>query len=313
VSWGGFDLSLQGPSSDTAGAPADTAGTPSSPDPAASLGQILYAGSRDGNTGSVVPVAEITDGGLQPLPAGEEGADLYRRILQGRLRLGGELVLFHEGARVGTLAVEAVDTVADLYCEPHLRATGHVLLLPEASSADRFLALEPGRGASYPFGTYEDLSSVYDQRVASLNLGAEAVPLVGADWPPSLLDIRQDLQILDLPGGEAPAVIATFVYQDQLRVGPAPDQAYSLMILGEPRGPRFDLTYTLYRPVSTQGKGAPRYFSRMDWDRDGQDEILLEVLGASSRWFAALDRGPEVWALAYQDPCGTPGAQGGGG
>ncbi len=313
VSWGGFDLRLQGPANDTIGAPGDTVRMEPSGDESASLGPLLYAGLREGNTASLVPVAEITAGGLQPLYSGQESDASRREILADRLRRIGELVLFHQGARVGNVVVESVDTVTGTYCAPHLRASGHLLVLPEASGAERFLALEPGPGNARPFGAFEDLSSVYDQRVASLNLGAEAVPLVGAEWPPSLLDIRQDLQILDLPGGEAPAVMATFVYRDRLRVGPAPGQAYSLMILGEPRGPRFDLTYTWYRPVATEGKGAPRYFSRMDWDGDGQDEILLEVLGAENRWFAALDRTPDGWETSYQDPCGTPGAQGGGG
>jgi hypothetical protein len=313
VSWGGFTLRLEGPDADTTGTASDTTLTVSSGDVSASLGPVLYVGARSGNTAELVPVAEITDVGLQPIVSGDGAEAARRRILQQRLQAGGELVLFHQGARVGSLVVETVDTVSGTYCAPHLRASGHLLLVPEASDAERFLGLDPQAGNPFPFESYQDLSSVYDQRVASLNLGAEAVPLVGAEWPPSLLDIREDLQVLDLPGTEGPAVMATFLYQDRLQVGPAPEEAYSLMILGEPRGPRFDLTYTWYRPVATEGKGAPRYFSRMDWDRDGQDEILLEVLGSDSRWFAAIDRKTDGWETIYQDPCGAPGAQGGGG
>ena len=35
-------------------------------------------------------------------------------------------------------------------------------------------------------------------------------------------------------------------------------------------------------------------------------EILLEVLGEESWWFAALDRGPDGWVLDFQDSCGAP-------
>lgn len=313
VSWGGFELKLEGPAEDTTTAQPDTVRAQPAPDPAVSLGPLLYAGTRSGSRARVVPVAEITPDGLRPLPSGAEGDDLNARILSGRLRSGAELTLFHQGVRMGALVLDGAEVVTGTYCQPRAQGSGHLLLLPEAGSADRFLAVEPGRGGLYPFGSYQELSSVYDQRVASLNLGAEAIPLVGATWPPSLLDIRQDLQILDLPGGEAPAVLATFVYRDRLQLGPAPDDAYSLMILGEPRGPGFRLAYTWYRPVGPEGKGAPRYFSRMDWDGDGQDEIVLEVLGSERNWFAALDRGPDGWQTIYQDPCGTPGAQGGGG
>ena len=313
VSFEGFDFSLEGPVEDSAQVTADTVLNLPPPDPAVSLGPLLYAGVRTGNRAEVVPVAEITSEGLQPLPGGEEFEELATQILQGRLRIGGELALFFQGARVGTLVVDEAVVVRDTYCMPRPQGSGPLLLLPEANAAQTFLALESGRAGGFPFGASQDLSSVYDQRVASLNLGAEAVPLVGAVWPPSLLDIRQDLQILDLPGGEAPAVMATFVYQDQLQVGPAPDEAYALMVLGEPRGTQFDLAFTWYRPVGVQGKGVPRYFSRLDWDQDGEDEIILEVLGSETRWFAGLDRGPDGWQTIYQDPCGTPGAQGGGG
>jgi hypothetical protein len=313
VSWGGIDLRLEGPSDDTTLARGDTARGPGDLDPAAALGPLLYAGARSGDRVEVVPVAEITGAGLRPLPSGPEGEELDRQIIQGRLRHGRELILFHQGVRVGALVVDDTGMERDTYCQSRPWASGPLILLPGAFAAERFLALERAEGIFHPFGPFRELSSEYDQRVASLNLGSEAVTLVGAPWPPSLLDIRQDLQILDLTGGEAPAVMATFLHRDQLQVGPAPDDAYALLVLGEPTGPRFDLTYVWYRPVSTEGKGAPRYFSRMDWDGDGQEEVLLEVLGADRRWFAAIDRAPEGWQTVFQDPCGTPGSQGGGG
>jgi hypothetical protein len=92
-------------------------------------------------------------------------------------------------------------------------------------------------------------------------------------------------------------------------VGPAPDESYSLLILGESLGTRFDRAFTWYRRVGDEGKGSPRFFSRMDWDGDGEEELLLEVFGADARWWAALDREDGSWTLAFQDPCGAPEAQ----
>jgi len=313
VSWGGVEISLEGPAADSAIAQQDTAELQAPPDPAVSLGPLLYAGTRTGNRARVVPVAEITETGLHPLPGGPEGIETNDRILQGRFRAGTELVLFSQGVRVGALVLDQGSLVGGTYCQARPEGAGQLLLSPDAAGMERFLALDRPSGNRYPFGPYQELSSTYDQRVASLNLGAEAIPLVGASWPPSLLEIRQDLQILDLPGEEDPAVLATFVYRDQLGVGTAPAEAYALMILGEPQGAGFELAYTWYRPVGAEGKGVPRYFSRMDWDGDGQEEILLEVFGSDTRWFAAMDRGPEGWQTVYQDTCGTQGTQGGGG
>lgn len=307
VSWGGVEWAIRAPAADSA-APTPDSGRAAEPEPRdQDPGPLLYAGVRDGDAARIFPVAILTEEGLHPLPVGPEGEEASRRLLSRRLAPGTALPLFHQGVRVGTMEVEEAGLVTEPYCGVRAQAFGRLQLVPEAAEAERFIALEPERVSGFGFGSFQTLSSVYDQRVASLNLGAEAIPLVGASWPASLLETRRDIQVFELPGAEAPAVMATFVHGDDLRVGPAPDSAYALMILGEPRGSTFDLAFTWYRKVGEGGKGAPRYFSRLDWDRDGDQEILLEVMGEEARWFAALNRGPDGWVLTYQDPCGDPG------
>jgi hypothetical protein len=181
-------------------------------------------------------------------------------------------------------------------------------LSPSASDAQRFLALEETLGQTWPYGVYQSWPVERSQRNAAQNLAGEALNQLRAQWPQALQNIRQDLQVFPLPGGQAPSVIASFLFQDQMEIGPAPLEAYSLLIVGEPRGNRFERTYTWYRRVSEEGKGAPRLFSRMDWDRDGEEELLLEVFGEESRWWAAVDRIDGWWTLSFQDPCGAPRA-----
>ena len=306
VSWGSLEIGLRSPGADSAAAPPDSVPAEETVEPSLALGTLLYAGVRDGDMGHVFPVAQITEDGLTPLPSTVPGQDVNERIITRNLRPGRRLTLFHNGVRVGTLEVENGEGTTGPFCGVRARGSGHLQLVPGAAESQRFLALESEGASGFDFETFQAPGSTYDQRVASLNLGAEAIPLVGAEWPPSLLDIRQDLQVLPLSGSQGPAVMATFVHRDALRVGPAPEDAYALMILGEPRGSSFDLTYAWYRHVGRDGKGAPRYFSRLDWDRDGDQEILLEVMGEETRWFAAIERGPDGWLLTYQDPCGTP-------
>ncbi|MBT8396910.1 MAG: hypothetical protein KJN92_08080, partial [Gemmatimonadetes bacterium] len=137
--------------------------------------------------------------------------------------------------------------------------------------------------------------------------GGEALNDLRAQWPGTLQNIREDLQVLRISDDQNPSIIGTFLFQDQMAVGPAPDPAYSLMILGELQGVRFTRAFTWYRRVGDEGKGAPRFFSKLDWDGDGEEELLLEVFGAESRWFAALEKEGGSWTLAFQDPCGAPG------
>ena len=315
VSWGGIDVSLQGPSTDTVPEAAETPeaaereAAPAPLPPTLATGPLLYAGAREGDSAWVVPVAELLEGTLHPLPRLMDGVEMSRRILTTRLRPGQELTLFSQGVRVGTFVAGEGETVQG-YCSPRARVRGHLELIPGASTADRFLALEKAQGRTRPVEPFRPLRDQYDQRVGSLSLATAAVPRVGAPWPPSFLDIRQGLSVFRLPRDGGTAVMATFLYQDQMQVGPAPESAYSLLVLGEPAGgpdpTEFNLAYAWFRPVGAEGKGAPRYFSHMDWDGDREPEVLLEVLGAESRWWAALERGEGSWSLSYQDPCGAP-------
>jgi hypothetical protein len=312
VSWGGFEISLRGPAVDSTpptGERADTTPSPLPP-PMPTLGPLLYEVERDGSRARAHPVAEISPQGLRALPTGIDGEALGRTILGARLRPGAELALFHEGARAGTLVIAEAGQITHPICAPRPEASGHLELLPEAMGAQRFLALEKEEGRARPLRPLEFPRPEYEHRAGSLALASEAIREVGAPWPPSVVETRQDIQVLRLHQGEGLSVVATFLHQDQLRVAAAPATAYALLVLGEREGDSIGLAYTWYRRVGDQGKGAPRYFAHLDWDGDGEEEILLEVLGAENRWWAALKRGALGWQLDFEDPCGAPGGGG---
>ncbi len=311
VSWGGVKVRLEGPPVDSTASPGDSgAGEPggaAAPElriPA--LGDLLYAGFREGDSAWITPVAELREGHLQALPQGDVGELVGEAILRDRLQPGRKLTLFQEGVRIGTLTLSSPGSMSEEYCPPRPVAGGILELTLPAMEAQRFLALGDSLGGSWSFGAYAPLESEYAQRAASLDLAAAAITDVGARWPPSLLNIRADLQVFPLPGREEAGVAATFLFDDQLAVRPPPEDAYSLMIVGERKGGSFTRTYTWYRTAGVEGKGAPRLFARLDWDRDGADEILLEVFGARARWWASLDRLGDSWQLEFQDPCGSP-------
>jgi hypothetical protein len=312
VSWGGVRVRLEGPPVDTTAALGDTAagepeGAPAPQPEIPDMGPLLYAGFRSGDSARVTPVAELRNGGLQALPQGAAGEALGEVILRDRLGAGTKLTLFQEGVRIGTLTLRGLGAMSDEYCPPRPEAVGILELIPAAVDVQRFLAMEASFGRGWPFGRYAVHQSQYAQRAASLDLAAAAITDVGARWPSSLLDIRADLQVFPLRadgGDERDAVTATFLFNDELSVQPATEDAYSLMIIGEPQDGGFTRTYTWYRPVKTEGKGVPAPFARLDWDQDGADEILLQVLGSESRWWASLERRTDSWHLAFQDRCG---------
>ncbi|HET9947330.1 MAG TPA: hypothetical protein VFQ22_00260, partial [Longimicrobiales bacterium] len=114
-------------------------------------------------------------------------------------------------------------------------------------------------------------------------------------------------QLRDVP---TPTIAATYVYRDRLEVAPPGQGAYALFVMATGSGEQFRETFTWYRSVDTEGKGAPRYFGHLDWDGDGDGEILLEVFGANRRWFAGLTRRQGQWVRTFQDSCAGPRAGG---
>lgn len=309
VSWGGMSLSLEPPPGDSLESENEGgAGMGAAAPERIDYGPLLYAGTRTGDSAIIVPVGELVESGLQPLPAGTRGRQLAGQILQERLTEGTTLTLFGAGTRIGTFVVAAATGPNEEFCSPRPQAIGHVELVPSAVTAQRFLALESETVMGPSFDEYQAFVPDRGHRIVAQNLGGEALNELRAPWPTALQNIRQDLQVFQLPGSEGPAVVATFLFQDQMAVQPAPDGGYSLMILGEPMGNRFRRTYTWFRSVGDEGKGAPRFFGRMDWDGDGEEEILLEVLGSENRWWAGLDRvGGGTWDASFQDPCGVAG------
>jgi len=78
-----------------------------------------------------------------------------------------------------------------------------------------------------------------------------------------------------------------------------------MLVIGTREDDAYRSSFLSYQRADA-GKAAPRYFDHLDWDGDGDSEILLEVFGASTRWFAALGQRGGVWVQTFQDPCGTP-------
>ena len=58
----------------------------------------------------------------------------------------------------------------------------------------------------------------------------------------------------------------------------------------------------------TDGKAAPRVVDILDWNRDGQVDLLLQVYGISDTWFEAVGKNAEgKWQTTFRDRCDSPG------
>ncbi len=307
VTWGGVDVHMQSPSQDADSAAASTAaadstGTEERLTPP--VGPILLAGVRDGDSATLAVAGFVQGDGLQAFSADDSMPDRRTDFVRHMLAPDSQLVLFAEGVRVGRLTV-ARTGVDDSFCVPRPTVTGVIELVPAAAGASRLLAFPDSSGSTRPYGAYEALEDRYPQRVASLNLAMEAIPNVGATWPPSLLDTRADIRVFQLPGSEGVSVAATFLYHDRLTMAAPGPNAYALFVMGSERQGEYRSDFVWYQKASDDGKGAARYFDHLDLNGDGRDEVILDVLGNGRRWFATLGWRNGSWTRTFQDPCGS--------
>jgi hypothetical protein len=307
VEWGGVTVRMVPPPAAQFGAGSDSTEVPVE-DGAFTLpeGPVLYAATRDSAGISLVPIAEVVGDSLGPF-RDEKSAPGYRGAFARQLmEKGARFTLFSAGARVGTFTVSEVGT-DETYCTPRPSANGVVELIPQAAGAATFLALPERFTDSVAYQPFQPVESDRAQRAAGIDLAAEVIPQIGATWPSGMVEARADLQVFHQVDGQ-PAVSTTFVFRDQMKIQPAEPRSYSLYLLitaaaaadsGQVLAEQqYKTSYVWYREASREGKGAPRYFQHLDWDRDGQTEVLLEVLGERHRWNAVVQRRGNEWTGA---------------
>ncbi len=308
VVWGGAEWRLVSPAATVPDSMAVAEEEPAVPATSRSFGPLLLAGEREGMRVTLAVVGEVRGEGLAPVGGtAEEVEHVLRETAE-----GSSWILFADGARVGTLTVDGSAT-SPAFCPARRTVSGVLELVPPASTAQRFLALPRRAADQRRYEAFRPLSDVYDQRVATLTWAGEAIPRNQAAWPAEgLVAARQDIRVFQPAGEPGPAVAATFVYRDRLTVAPPAGQgAYALFILGTRLGEEYQERFSWYRPADAGGKGAPRFFDHLDWDGDGDSEVLLEVLGAQRRWFAALGIRGGQWVRTFQDECGGGAVAGG--
>jgi len=305
VEWGGIDVSLRSPSdslvSDRPPADAEVVGdtVPEGP----SLGPVLYLGYRDGEEATLVPVAEIGPDGLFPIE-GIGSVEASRAFALDHLTPGLQFTLFSEGAQIGSFSAESF-SVDERYCRVRPQVRGQIQLIPTVSAVQKFLAAPAREGSQLGYGTYSPVAQTTELRNTSLRMALRVLRDVGVFFPGDVRDIRQDIQVFRARPGATPTVVATFVSDDDLAVGPAPREAYSIFLTADDdNGADYRRTYVDYRLSSLDGKGTTRYFDHLDIDGDGSEEMVIEVMGEQSMWLSTLTRQGGDWVEDYRDPCG---------
>ncbi len=299
VDWGGIQIAIVPP-------PAKT-GEAAEAEPQRELpsGPVLFYVHQDSAGPTVIPVGHVTGDGLTAIDPGDDPDAFADRFTAAFLAPGTALALFRRGRRVGTLTVQGAAVPRQPVCRPLPRATGSLELATGAGGVTEFLAMDTAQAPESQ--SFDDLRPVRSMEVVGDMLAGRMLQDREATVP-SVAAARRQLQPFPLAGSADPGFTATYLVNDSLGVG-GDDDGAALFVVFTPRAqsgyqPAF-VGFTDY----SNGKAAPRVIDFLDWDGDGQVELLLEVFGAHTSWFRAVGRDGDSWHAIFDDRCDPRTAQ----
>jgi len=304
VQWGGAELAFvpPPPKEQEAGPADEEPGEDRLPE-----GPLLHlVRAEGGGIGTLIPVAEISGDSLRRLEA-NDWERYGNRLIAEHYRPGDELALFRAGTRVGTFVIQSAEIPPASVCPRVPRVTGVMELGPGAGDATEFLALRkadapaPPQPAAAPQPTraMQVLAPIIAERL----LRARSAPLPG-NWQRAMAQLTP----IPIAGSADPGFAATFLVGDTLGPG-LDDVGSSLLFVAAPQAQSgYEPVHAEYNDYASTGKAAPRVVDYLDWDRDGQVELLLEYYGVADTWFAALGRTGNRWRTIFQHRCPPPAA-----
>lgn len=301
VQWGGADLAIVPPPPKGTTATGTTVTLEGERIP---NGPILYYVRLVGNGGTIVPIGEIAGDSLRPLRPTRSWENFGERFIAEFLRHGTEFALYHNGMRAGTYVVQGASVPDASVCPRLPVGTGSLELRSGADSATEFLALAKTQapevrngigGAIPPTRGMQVVGPILAERM----LRARRAPLPG-NWQRAMAQLKP----FPLAGAADPGFAATFLVDDTLGPG-FDDVGYSLFFVAIPQGQvGYDTAFVQFHPYERGGKAAPRVVDYLDWNRDGQVELLLQVFGTNQTWFEAVGQGgTRGWHRIFHDRC----------
>jgi len=266
-------------------------------------GPVLYYVSVTETGPVMTPVAEISGDSMIAIRAQGDARAYAGRFIAEHMRQGSEFALYNRGNRMGTFLIREAHAPAANACPALPSAQGTLELSQGAEVLREFLAIskpyapEVGRRAGAPPQITRQMQ-VLGPILAERLLRARRAQLPG-NWQ------RAMAQLIPFPvSGQSNAGYATtFLVDDTLGTG-YDNEGYSLFYVGIPNQMSFDTAYVDFTNYPTEGKAAPRVVDYLDWNRDDQPELLLQVYGINDTWFEAVGRDREgKWRRIFRQRC----------
>jgi hypothetical protein len=306
VDWGGADVAIVPPPPRADALPASAEDLAADPLPE---GPLLFYVVPSAQGASMVPIAEISGDTLRPLRAKGDARVYANRLIGAQMRRGAEFVLYRRGTRVGNFVLQEAAVPAGNVCPMLPTARGTLELASGAEQIPEYLAIAkisaPEMGRNVQFTTEPTRNmQVIAPILAEKMIRARHVELPG-NWQRAMAQ----LQPFPIANSRDAGFAATFLVGDEMRTG-GDNLGYSVFFIGQP-GPQFgyDTVFVSFANYPEAGKVAPRVVDFLDWNRDGQVDLLLQMYGISGTWFEAVSKNQRgQWQRAFRDKCENPTA-----
>lgn len=247
----------------------------------------------------LVPVAEVGSEGFRPLrrPAGVSPDAFEQRFRQTVLPVGAQFDLYRRGARVGTFTAQAEGPLTACGIPT---VVGNATVVAAAVEATDYLAFRRGlapevRGEFIPpqiTGSIRTYASLVAERLIL------AAPL---PRPRSWTGAQRDLQAIDIVPGGHPEMAATYLVGDQLAVGPADPEGYSVFYIADYETRRgYMPVYSEVHDYRKDPKAAPKLIDYVDMASFEGPEIVVRVFGATQDWYDIIAQRGGEWTKVLE-------------
>jgi hypothetical protein len=266
-------------------------------------GPVLYyvVNAKDGPI--MMPVAEISGDTLLPIRARGDAQAFAQRFIASHLRQGSEFVLFRFGSRVGTLVVTAAEPPAPNACPALPRARGTTELAAGADQIPEFLAIASPYAPEIRRRAPGALEVARSMQVLGPILAEKMIRARRAPLPGNWQRAMSQLKPIPVSGVADLGYATTFLVGDTLGLG-ADNEGYSLFYVGVPAGMSYDTVFVQFTNYAEAGKAAPRVVDFLDWNKDDQADLLLQVYGINDIWFETVGKTRSgEWRRTFRDRC----------
>jgi hypothetical protein len=299
VSWGGVEIAVVPPPKVSA-KPAVSGKEIEDRMPA---GPILYYVSNRAGSAVLTPVGEISGDSMLPIRARADARAFSERLIAEHMRQGAEFTLYHSGSRVGTFVVQSAVQAEPNVCPALPHARGTLELQPGLDSIPEYLAISSQHAPEIRrrAGATPEVSRT--MQVLAPILAEKMIRARHAELPGNWQRAMAQLKPFPIAGVADPGYATTFLVSDTLGRG-ADNLGYSLFYIGTPAQFSYDTVFVAFRDYPSAGKAAPRVIDFLDWTRDDQPELLLQVYSINDTWFEVVGKKANgTWQRTFRDRC----------